>query len=68
MCVWRPWLPMLARRLRRVALLGIGRSRATLGLARVRSLLLAWVRWGAMLTIVALTLLAITTWPLLSIR
>lgn len=58
---------MLARRLRRVALLRVGSSRAALGLAWVWRLLLARVGRGAVLAIVALTLLAVATWPLLSI-
>ncbi|TNN86080.1 hypothetical protein EYF80_003497 [Liparis tanakae] len=65
----RGMLPVLARRLHRVALLGVGSSGAALRLARVRRLLLllAGVRGGAMLTIVALALLAVATGPLLSI-
>lgn len=58
---------MLARRLRGVALLRVGSSRAALGLACVWRLLLARVGRGAVLAIVALTLLAVATWPLLSI-
>lgn len=58
---------MLAWRLCRVALLGVRSPRATLGLAWVRSLLLASVRGRAVLTVVALTLLAVAAWPLLSI-
>lgn len=64
-------LPMLARRLRRMALLGVGRTRTALGLTGVWLLLLLLllprVGGGGMLTIVALTLLTIASRPLLSI-
>lgn len=67
--VGRPSLAVLVGWLRGVALLGVGAlgSWGTLGLARVRRLLLARVWWRAMLPIVALTLLAVARWALLSI-
>lgn len=47
--------------------MGIGRSRAALGLTSIWGLLLARVRRGAVLTVVALALLAVATRPLLPI-
>lgn len=58
---------MLAWRLRRVALLGVGGPGAALGLTGVRRLLLAGVRRGPVLTVVCLALLAVGARPLLSV-
>lgn len=65
--VWRSWLPVLTWWLRGVALLRVGRTRAGLGLTGVRLLLGSSVRLGPVLTVVALVLMSITAWPLLSI-